>query len=837
MSKKDDIKDNFFESSNLNIIPRSIEEEMKNCYMDYAMSVIVGRALPDVRDGLKPVHRRILYSMKELGLVHNKAYRKSATVVGDVLGKYHPHGDMAVYDSIVRMVQDFSLRYPLIDGQGNFGSIDGDSAAAYRYTEIKMEKITDELLKDIDKDTVNFTPNFDGSREEPVVLPALLPNLLVNGSSGIAVGMATNIPPHNATEVIDGVIALIDNPEIEIKDITKIIKGPDFPTGATICGKTGIIDAYNTGRGSVRIRATCEVEEMGGNKERIIVTELPYQVNKANLMTSIAELVKDKKINGISDLRDESNNEGMRMIIELKRDENAQIILNQLYKHTQLENSFGIIMLALVNNRPRVLNIKEVLHYYLEHRKEVTTRRIKFELAKAEDRSHILEGLLKAIDHLDAIIKIIRGSDDSESARIKLMEEFDFSKVQAQAILDMRLHQLTALERGKLEEEHNELKALITELKSILADYKKMMKVIRDELVALRDNYGDKRRTKITAAATDIDIEDLIDEEDVVVTISNTGYVKRIPMSTYRAQHRGGKGVTGMTTKEEDFVEDIMVTSTHAYMLFFTNQGKVYWLKVYDIPEASRISKGKAIINLVNLSHGEKVTAAIPIREFKDGEHYLVMVTRLGNIKKTDLRHFDNPRKAGIIAISLEEGDTLVDVKLTNGKQDIVLASKQGLAIHFEEKDIRSMGRGAKGVRGIRLGKDDIVIGMDIVEGDGTFLVATENGFGKRTNISEYRTQGRGGKGVINVKTTERNGTVIGVKTVHNDDEIILITQNGMIIRQPVKGISVIGRNAQGVRLIRMEEGDKLVSIARVKIEDIEGVDNQQKLDLEDEKK
>ncbi|MFC1546488.1 DNA gyrase subunit A [bacterium] len=817
--KKADDQDSFLEHSSLNIMPRSIEEEMKNSYMDYAMSVIVGRALPDVRDGLKPVHRRILYAMKELGLVHNKAYKKSATVVGDVLGKYHPHGDMAVYDTMVRMVQDFSLRYPLIDGQGNFGSIDGDRAAAYRYTEVRMADIAEQMLKDIDKDTVEFTPNFDGSQNEPRVLPSVLPNLLINGTSGIAVGMATNIPPHNLEEVVDGVIELINNPDIDIKKLNKIIKGPDFPTGATICGRSGIVDAYNKGRGSIRIRANAEIEPMSGSRESIIVTELPYQVNKANLLITIANLVKDKKINGISDLRDESNKEGIRVVIELKRDENAQIILNQLYKHTQMETSFGVIMLALVNNRPKILNLLEVLEHYRDHRVDVTTRRIKFELKKAEARAHILEGLRKAIDHMDAIIKIIRASKDADTARTKLMEEYSFTKRQAQAILDMRLHQLTALEREKLDNEYNELQKFIKELKSILLDPAKLMGVIKEELVEIRKKYGDKRRTQITSESTDIDIEDLITEENVVVTISHSGYVKRLPATTYRAQHRGGRGITGMTTKEEDFVKEVMVTSTHAYVLFFTNLGRLYWLKVYEIPEASRIARGKAIVNLLHLSPGEKVTAVIPIRKFIEETRYLIMVTKLGNIKKTALEHFSNPRKKGIIAISLEEGDTLVDVKLTDGAKEIVLATRDGQAIHFREEDIRPMGRGAKGVRGIRLTREEIVIGMDIVEENGTFLVATENGYGKRTKISAYRTQSRGGKGVINIKTTERNGKVIGVRTVHNDDEIILITQNGMIIRQPVKGISVIGRNAQGVRLIKIKEGDRLVSMARVKLE------------------
>ncbi|MFH1715526.1 MAG: DNA gyrase subunit A [Elusimicrobiota bacterium] len=824
MAKKKD--DNLPIQNLAAVMPRNIEEEMKKSYIDYAMSVIVGRALPDVRDGLKPVHRRILFAMKEIGLVHSKAFKKSATVVGDVLGKYHPHGDTAVYDTMVRMVQDFSLRYPLVRGQGNFGSIDGDSAAAYRYTEVKMNLLAEEMLKDIDKQTVNFMPNFDGSREEPTVLPSSFPNLLVNGSSGIAVGMATNIPPHNLTEVIDGVSLLIENPDADIKELNKIIKGPDFPTGAMICGRSGITSAYSTGRGSVKVRAICEIEEHKG-KERIIVTEIPYQVNKSNLLSTIAELVKDKKILGISDLRDESNREGMRIIIEIKREGNAQVVLNQLYKHTQLESSFGMNMIALVNNRPRLLNIKEMLVYYIEHRKEVVTRRIQFELTKAEERAHILEGLLKAIDYMDEIIKLIRASQDGDIARVQLMAKYSFSKRQAQAILDMRLHQLTALERGKLEEEYGGLKKLIEELKSILKDPKKLMKVIHDELLEIKNKYGDKRRTKITGAADDLDMEDLIDEEDVVVTISHAGYVKRMPTRTYRAQNRGGKGITGMTTKEEDFIEDIITTSTHAYMLFFTNLGRVYWLKVYEIPEAGRTSKGKAIVNLIQLStHGEKITAAIPIREFSDGMHYLIMITKQGNIKKTDLAAFSRPRKKGITTITLEENDTLVEVKLTDGTQEAVIATRNGLAIHFAEKDVRSMGRAAKGVRGIRLKQDDYVIGMDIVEENGTFLIATENGYGKRTKISEYRVQGRGGKGIINIKTTEKNGKVIGVKTVSNEDEIIFITHKGIINRQSCKGISVIGRNAQGVRLLKFNHGDTLVSMARIKPE-AQGMDEE----------
>ncbi|MCP4481801.1 MAG: DNA gyrase subunit A [bacterium] len=812
----------FLEHANAGVSKIGIEEEMKNAYLDYSMSVIVGRALPDVRDGFKPVHRRVMYAMKEMGLYYNRPFKKSAAVVGDVLGKFHPHGDMAVYNTMVRMVQEFSLRYPLIKGQGNFGSMDGDSAAAYRYTEVKMQNISDEMLRDIDKNTVDFVPNFDGSREEPSVLPAVIPNLLINGSTGIAVGMATNIPPHNLTEVLDGIIYMMDNMDCSIQELNSIITGPDFPTGATICGRKGIRDAYETGRGRVKIRAKYEIEEISTSKEQLVFTEVPYQANKANLLKAIAELVKDKKITGISDLRDESNKDGIRMVVELKRDENAQVVLNQLYKHTQLESSFGIIMLALVNNRPKVLNLKEVLDHYLNHRIEVTTRSIQFDLDKAELRAHILEGLKIALDNIDRVIEIIRASKDSGAAKKQLMAEFKLSLRQVQAILDMRLHQLTGLERDKLEAEYQSLLELIKELKTILANEDKLWNVIREELLEIKKKYSDTRRTEITAAAVDIDIEDLIDEEDIVVTISNTGYVKRMLVETYRAQNRGGKGVTGMKTKEEDFVKDVIVTTTHAYILFFTNFGKVHWLKAYHIPEASRQSKGKAIINLIQLNKGEEITAAIPIREFTDVEEYLVMATRNGLVKKTRLAEYSKPRKNGVIAITLNEGDSLVDVKKTDGEQEIVIASKNGLAIHFEETAARPIGRTSKGVIGIRLKDGDEVIGMDTARAEGTFLVATENGYGKRSKISAYRLQGRGGKGVINIKTSARNGNVIGVKTVNNEDEIILVTENGMVIRQRVGGISVIGRNAQGVRLIKMNNGDRLVGLAKIEAVELE---------------
>jgi DNA gyrase subunit A len=800
-----------------------IEDEMKKSYIDYAMSVIVGRALPDVRDGLKPVHRRILFGMKERGWTHERPYVKSAKIVGEVIGNYHPHGDVAVYDSMVRMVQDFSLRYPLIDGQGNFGSIDGDPPAAYRYTEARLASIATEMLKDIDKDTVDFTPTFDGSMKEPVVLPAAIPNLLVNGSSGIAVGMATNIPPHNLSEVVDGLIMMIDDPEVEITELMKIIKAPDFPQGAIIFGRQGVKDAYLTGRGSIKLRAKVDVEEMSASREAIIVKEMPYQVNKAQLMETIAELVRDKKLEGISDLRDESDRDGTRVVIELKRDANSQIILNQLFSHTQLEVSFGIIMLALVDNNPKVLNLRELLYHYIEHRKVVVTRRTRYELAKAEARAHILEGLKIALDNLTKVIKVIRDSDNVETARLALMKNFSLSREQAQAILDMKLQQLTGLEREKLEQEYLELIKRIAMLKAILDDPKKLMAIIKDELLKVKEKYGDARRTKIVAQAVEMDIEDLIKEEDVIVTISHSGYIKRLPATTYRSQHRGGKGVTGVVTKEEDFVEDIFVTSTHNYMLFFSNLGRVYWLKVYELPEASRQGKGKAIVNLIQLSsQGERISAAIPVRDFNNPDAYLLMATKKGVIKKTPLTEYSNPRKGGIIAINLDDGDNLIGVKVTDGKEEIVIGTRKGTAIHFKEEEVRPIGRTGMGVRGIKLEDGDDVVGMEVVRGKETFLTATENGFGKRTGADKYRLQSRGGKGVINIKPNERNGLVIGIKRVSDKDDIVLMTSQGIVIRQPVKDISVIGRNTVGVRLIRLEDQDKLVSISRISTEEVE---------------
>ena len=810
---------------NPGILPTNLQDEMKSSYIDYAMSVIVGRALPDVRDGLKPVHRRILYAMKEMGVRRNTPYKKSARIVGDVLGKYHPHGDSSVYDALVRMVQDFSMRYPLVDGQGNFGSVDGDDPAAMRYTEVRMDYIADEMLADIDKDTIDYIPNYDGSLQEPLILPTKLPELLINGSSGIAVGMATNIPTHNLSEVIDGTIAFIDDPEISISEIMKYIKGPDFPTAALILGKAGIKDYMETGRGSVKMRAKTEIEEMKGGREAIIITELPYQVNKAMLITSIANLVKDKKIDGISDLRDETDRHGMRVVIELKRDANAQVVLNQLFKHTQMQTSFGVIMLALVNNKPKVLNIKEMLYHFVEHRKIIVVRRTKFELKKAEARAHILEGLKIAIDNLDAVVKTIRQSPDTDTARINLMEKFRLSKLQAQAILDMKLQQLTGLERKKIDEEYIEVIKNIERLKSILEDPKKVLAIIKDELLQLKEKYGDRRRTHLTADAEDFNIEDLIQEEEVVVTVSNAGYIKRIPVNTYRVQARGGRGVVGMTTKEDDFVAKMFVTSTHAYLLSFTTRGRLYWSRVYEIPEGTRTSKGKAIVNIIQLSSSdEKITASIPIRSFnpKDiKDEYLLMCTRKGTIKKIALSEFANPRRGGIIAIKLEDGDILMDVKKIDKNPEVVIATKKGIAIRFKEQDVRAIGRAGQGVRGISLEKDDEVIGMEVFSPEDVFVSVAENGYGKRTEVGKYRLQKRGGKGVINMQTSERNGNVIYIGKA-NEGQIMLITEHGITIRSKVDKISVIGRNTQGVRLVRLEEGDKVASVATVVGEEAE---------------
>ncbi|GHT76048.1 DNA gyrase subunit A [Endomicrobiia bacterium] len=803
-----------------NIAPRNIEDEMKTSYIDYAMSVIVGRALPDVRDGLKPVHRRILYAMKEMGLKHNTAYKKSARVVGDVLGKYHPHGDSAVYGAMVRMVQDFSLRYPMIDGQGNFGSIDGDFAAAMRYTEVRMDAITDEMLVDLDKNTVDFISNYDGSLKEPSILPTKLPSLLINGSAGIAVGMATNIPTHNLSETCDALVALVDDPDLPVLELAKFIKGPDFPTGAIILGKSGIKDYMEKGRGSVKMRAKTEIEEMKGGREAIIVNEIPYQVNKTNLITSIADLVKDKKVDGISDLRDESDRDGIRIVIEIKKDANAQVVLNQLYKHTQMQSSFGVIMLALVNNRPKVMNVKEILIHHIEHRKIVITRRTKFELQKAEARAHILEGLKIAIDNIDAIVKIMKESPDEDTARAALMSKFRLTKVQSEAILEMKIRQITGLKRKEIDEEYLELIKLIEKLCSILADSKKVLTIIKDEIIEIKKKYGDKRKTQIQVAEADFNIEDLIQEEKVAVTMSHTGYIKRISLDTYKAQHRGGRGITAMNTKEEDFVENMFITSSHAYMLFFTTRGRLYWTRVYEIPEGSRISKGKAIVNLLRLQGAEeKITAAIPIRSFSSKDikdEYLLMCTRKGTIKKIALDEFANPRRGGIIAIKLEDGDILTEVKAIGKNPEVIIATKSGIAIRFKETDVRSIGRSGQGVNGISLEKDDEVIGMELFSPNDVFLSVSENGYGKRTEVGKYRLQKRAGRGVINMQATERNGNVVGIKKANDGEEVMIMTQNGITIRLRVNCISVIGRNTQGVRLVRLEDGDKVAVVTCV---------------------
>lgn len=802
------------------VVPRNIKDEMKSSYIDYAMSVIVGRALPDVRDGLKPVHRRILYAMKEMGLKHNSAYKKSARIVGDVLGKYHPHGDVAVYSAMVRMVQDFSLRYPMIDGQGNFGSIDGDFAAAMRYTEVRMDAITDEMLVDLDKNTVDFIPNYDGSLKEPIILPTKLPSLLINGSAGIAVGMATNIPTHNIDEVSDALIALIDDEKLSISQIAKYIKGPDFPTGAIILGKSGITDYMEKGRGSVKTRAKVFVEKIkGDSREAIIVNEIPYQINKANLISSIADLVKDKKIDGISDLRDESDRDGIRIVIEVKRGANAQVILNHLYKHTQMQSSFGVIMLALVNNRPKIMNIKEILTHHIEHRKIVITRRTEFDLQKAENRLHILEGLKIAIDNIDEIIKCIKESSDENIARLNLMSKFLLTRIQAESILEMKIRQLTGLKRKEIEDERLGVKELIEELRSILADSRKILTIIKNEIVDIKKKYGDKRRTQIeTEEEVDFSIEDLIQEEEVAVTMSHSGYIKRIPLDTYKAQHRGGRGITGMNTKEEDFVENLFITSSHSYMLFFTTRGRLYWNRVYEIPEGSRTSKGKAIVNFLKLQGTEeKITAAIPIKSFDSKyveDEYLLMCTRKGIIKKIALREFASPRKSGIIAIRLREGDILKEVKAIEKKTEVVIATKKGMAIKFKESDIRTVGRSSIGVKGISLKNDDEVIGMEVFSPKDVFLSVSENGYGKRTDVGKYRLQNRGGYGVINIQTTERNGNVVGIKKTNDSEEIIIVTQKGITIRLRAKNISVIGRNTQGVRLVRLDDDDKVARVA-----------------------
>jgi DNA gyrase subunit A len=801
------------------ILPIKIEDEMQKSYIDYAMSVIVGRALPDVRDGLKPVHRRILYSMYKTGMTPDKPYKKSAHVVGDVLAKYHPHGDSAVYDAMVRMAQPFSTRYPLVDGHGNFGSVDGDSAAAMRYTEVRMSKLATELLSDIEKNTIDYIPNYDESLEEPIVLPSRYPNLLVNGSSGIAVGMATNIPPHNLGEVINGVIALIDNPNITSKELMKIVKGPDFPTGGIIMGKKGIKQAYETGRGVVRVRAKTQIEKMNNGKMRIVATEIPYLVNKARLIEKIAELVRDKKIDGITDLRDESDRSGMRIVIELRRDVNPQVILNQLYKNTQLQETFGVIMLALVDGEPKVLSLKEVLFYYLEHQKDVVVRRTKYELNKAEERAHIVEGLRIALNNLDEVIKTIRQSRTTEEARTNLMTKFGLSEKQAQAILDMRLQKLTGLEREKLEEEYKILMEKIEYYRSVLADETMVYDIIKEEISIIKEKYTDERRTEISLSDDKLEMEDLIADEDVVITISHNGYIKRMPIDTYKSQRRGGKGITAMTTKGEDFVEQLFITTTHNYLLFFTNKGKVYRIKVYEIPESGRQSKGTAIVNLLYINGDEQITTVIPVKEYTDG-WYLLAATQKGIVKKTYLSEYDTSRKDGIIAITLDEDDELMGVQLTDGKQDVILVTKEGMAIRFNEQDVRPMGRTARGVRGINLGNTDIVVGMDIVRDNAQLLVITDKGYGKRTPLDEYRTQTRGGKGIITLRTTPRNGKLVGTKVVKEGEEIMIISKEGIIIRLKVDDISSMSRTTQGVLIMRVGEDDSVVAVARVVADD-----------------
>ncbi|MGI6685408.1 MAG: DNA gyrase subunit A [Bacillota bacterium] len=797
------------------IIPLNLETEMKKSYIDYAMSVIVGRALPDVRDGLKPVHRRILYSMFERGVTPDKPHKKSARIVGDVLGKYHPHGDSSVYDAVVRLAQDFSIRYPLIDGHGNFGSVDGDSAAAMRYTEVRMSKIAMEMMTDINKDTVNFIPNYDGSEEEPAVLPSRLPNLLVNGSAGIAVGMATNIPPHNLGEVIDGVVSLIDNPDVEISDLMKIIKGPDFPTGGLIMGRDGIKSAYMTGRGSIIMRAKVNIEQMNNGKQRIIVNEIPYQVNKARLIEKIAELVRDKRIDGITDLRDESDRTGMRIVIELRKDVNGRVILNQLYKHTKLQETFGVITLALVDGEPKVLNLKQVLSYYLEHQKDVIVRRTRFDLAKAEARAHIVEGLKIALDHIDAVISTIRESKNVDLARMKLMEKFGLSEKQAQAILEMRFRALTGLERQKLEEEYRELIKLIAYLTDVLRNEKLVLHIIREEILAIKEKYADPRRTRIARDDSELSDEDLIAVEDMVITITNNGYIKRLNANTYHSQRRGGRGITAMATKEEDFVEHLFITTTHHYLMFFTNKGKAYRLKVHEIPEAGRTAKGTALVNLLYISGDETVNTVIPVKEYSE-DLFLFMATRQGIVKKSILSEYNSARKDGLIAINLVENDELIGVKLTGGSEEIILGTRNGKAIRFNEEEVRSMGRTARGVKGIELTEDDWVVSMDSVTDDGELMVISENGFGKRTPITEYTRQSRGGKGSLTMKLTPKTGPLVAIKVVKPGDELMIITKEGIIIRIDVSEASVMGRNTQGVTLMKLAEGDKAVAVARV---------------------
>jgi DNA gyrase subunit A len=797
------------------IIPTLIEDEMRNSYLDYSMSVIVSRALPDVRDGLKPVHRRILYGMRGLALNYNRPYKKSARIVGEVLGKYHPHGDAAVYEAMVRMIQDFSLRYPLIDGQGNFGSIDGDSPAAMRYTEARMSRIADEMLMDLEKDTVDFTANFDDTLEEPKVLPAILPNLLINGSSGIAVGMATNIPPHNLSEVISGIHAVIENPELELEELLKHIHGPDFPTSGIIFGYQGIRDAYMTGRGRVIVRARANIEVARSGRERIIISEIPYQVNKTNLIEKIADLVHQKKVEGISDIRDESDRDGLRIVIELKKDANSKSILNTLYKHSQMQTTFGIIMLALVKGQPKILNIKEILTNFIDHRHIVVVRRTKYELDEAEKRAHILEGLKIALDNIDEIIELIKKSRDPEAAKTNLMRQFKLSEIQSKAILEMRLQRLTGLERKKIEEEYKEILKLIEKLRSILDNRGLRMQIIKDELDEINGRYGDDRRTEIITNYEELTIEDMIAEEDMVITISHRGNIKRYPVSGYRRQNRGGRGSTGATTREEDFIEHMFIASTHHYILFFTDNGRLYWLKVHEIPQAGKASKGRPIINLIDIQKGENLRGFVPVKNFND-EGYIVIATKLGIIKKTYLSAYSRPRRGGIVAATIRENDELLSAAVSTGSNDIILVTRNGYSIRFNERGVRDMGRSAAGVKGITLRSGDQVIGMVVVKREDTLLTISEKGMGKRSNVSDYRTQSRGGKGIIAMKVNEKTGHLVAVLEVVDNEDIILITENGVVIRQHIGKISIIGRNTQGVKLIRLDKNDKIGDVAKI---------------------
>jgi DNA gyrase subunit A len=808
------------------VVPVDIEEEMRGSYIDYSMSVIVARALPDVRDGLKPVHRRVLFGMQDLGLASNRPYKKSARIVGEVLGKYHPHGDTAVYDTMVRMAQDFSMRYPLVDGQGNFGSVDGDSPAAMRYTEARLSRISEEMLRDLQKNTVDFVPNFDDTLKEPSVLPALVPNLLVNGTSGIAVGMATNIPPHNLGEVVDACLACIKDDTLTSEKLMKFVKAPDFPTGGIIYGYEGVKEAYTGGRGRILVRARASVETGKGERQSIVITELPYQVNKATLIEKIAELVNEKKIEDVSDIRDESDRDGLRVVLELRRDANPEIVLNNLYKHTQMQTTFGVIMLALVDGRPKVLALRDIIQCFIAHRNDVVVRRSKFELDEAEKRAHILEGYIIALDNIDAIVKLIKASKDVEAARVGLMKRFKLSEIQAKAILDMRLQRLTGLERKKIEEEYRETIKLIEKLKAILKSKQLQMEIIREELLALKEKYGDERRTEIVYKAEEFSIEDMIAEEQVVITVSHSGFVKRFPVSGYRRQSRGGRGSTGATTKEDDFIEHVFVGSTHDYMLLFSDAGRCYWLKVFEIPEGGRASRGKSIANLISKEVNESIAAVVAVKDFEE-PLFVMMVTQGGMIKKTTLQEFSNPRRTGIGALKLGKNDRLIDVKLTDGSQDMVIGTKEGLAIRFHEVEVRPMGRTAAGVRAIRLGKHDKVVGSVALRRKGmSILVATEGGYGKRSETEEYRVSHRGGKGIITVKTSEKTGTMVAIREVLETDDIVVITTNGIVIRQHASEVRMAGRNTQGVRLIRLESGDSISDVAAVAAEENEPEEN-----------